>query len=219
MMNRLASAFLVVLLCGTKHAQPQQGKQLPGRYFTPNTLLSQLQNPATEKLAQFYLMGTYDLTQDSGQSCAVRGTTTPIQLEQIFSQYLQAHPELMHADRTAAGVAAQAFAEYWPCQKQQPQSSPILEPDAQLTIQVQGTFSMRNGFGLVYRTNVIMPKEFNDNNGHWSFTCERLLSHGSYTGTYDPQKNKIKILGLDMKGKPQTTKCEVFTHDWRAPSK
>jgi hypothetical protein len=62
-------------------------------------------------------MGTYDLTQDSGQSCAVRGTTTPVQLEKIFTDYLQAHPGLKNADRTAAGVAAQAFAEYWPCQR------------------------------------------------------------------------------------------------------
>jgi hypothetical protein len=232
-MNRLALTFLAMLLFGMTYAQPQQRQLLPGRYFTSDTLLSQLKSPATEKSAQFYLMGVYDLTQDSGQSCAVRGTTTPLELEQIFSQYLQTHPELMHADRTAAGVAGQAFAEYWPCPKHQSTSSPTSETDAQIdpqlaslsessvniAIQVKDAFGMPSGFGLVYRTNVEMPKEFTDNNGHWSFTCDRLLSHGSYTGTYDPQKNKIKLLGTDMKGKPQATKCQVFTHDWRAPTR
>jgi hypothetical protein len=114
-MNRLASAFLVVLLCPVAYAQSQQSEQISGRYFTADTLLSQLQSRATEKSAQLYLMGAYDLTQDSGQSCAVRGTTTPIQLIQVFSNYLRAHSELMHSNRTAAGVAAQAFADYWPC--------------------------------------------------------------------------------------------------------
>jgi hypothetical protein len=116
-MNRLALAFLAVLLCGVAGAQIQQRQQLSGRYFTPASLLAQMNSAGTEKLALSYLEGTYDLTQDSGQSCAMRGTTTPVQLEKIFSDYLQAHPGLMRADRTAAGVAAQAFAEYWPCQK------------------------------------------------------------------------------------------------------
>jgi len=236
-MNRLASACLVVLLCLVAYAQTQQSEQISGRYFTADTLLSQLQSPATERSAQLYLMGAYDLTQDSGQSCAVRGTTTPVQLVKVFSNYLRAHSELMHADRTAAGVAAQAFAEFWPCQKQQSQPSPQAKPTAQsqpsppvepkaqidsttgpaeMTIQVRDAFGMRDGFGTVYRTNVVMPSEFkNENNGHWSLTCERLLSHGTYTATYEPQKNKLKLSGHDMKGKPQTTKCEVFTHDWR----
>jgi hypothetical protein len=117
MMNRLTTALLVVFLCGVANAQLQQRQQLSGRYFTPDKLLAQMNNRATEKSALSYLAGAYDLTQDSGQSCAIRGTTTPIQLETIFSGYLQAHPELVNADRTAAGVAAQAFAEYWPCKK------------------------------------------------------------------------------------------------------
>lgn len=88
-----------------------------GRYFTPATLVAQMKNASTENAARVYLVGAYDLAQDSGQSCAARGTTTPQQLEQIFANYLKLHPELTKADRTAAGVAAQAFAEYWPCQK------------------------------------------------------------------------------------------------------
>jgi hypothetical protein len=76
-----------------------------------------MNSAATEQLAQFYLLGAYDLTQDAGKSCAVRSTTTPAQLEKIFSDYLRANPGLLHADRTAAGVAAQAFAAYWPCKK------------------------------------------------------------------------------------------------------
>jgi hypothetical protein len=88
-----------------------------GRYFTPASLVAQMKNASTENAARVYLIGAYDLAQDSGQSCAVRGTTTPQQLGQIFSDYLKAHPEVTNADRTAAGVAAQAFAEYWPCQK------------------------------------------------------------------------------------------------------
>jgi hypothetical protein len=116
-MKRLALALLAVLLSGTAYAQLQQRQQLPGRYYTPDTLAAQMNSATTENLAQSYLMGAYDLTQDSGQSCAVRGTTTPVQLEKIFSDYLETHPGLMHADRKAAGVAAQAFTEYWPCHK------------------------------------------------------------------------------------------------------
>lgn len=89
----------------------------PAPQLTPDVLIAQINDAATEKLAQSYLIGAYDLAQDSGQSCGV-GTTAPVQLEQIFSNYVKAHPELLRADRSAAGVAAQAFAEYWPCQKQ-----------------------------------------------------------------------------------------------------
>lgn len=100
----------------TKAALTEQSVQ-SGRYFTPATLVAQMKNSATENTARLYLIGAYDLAQDSGRSCAVRGTTTGPQLEQVFADYLKAHPELVSADRTAAGVAAQAFAEYWPCQK------------------------------------------------------------------------------------------------------
>jgi hypothetical protein len=116
-MNRLASVFLAVFLSGAASAQIQQRQQLSGRYFTPASLLAQMNSADTEQSALSYLVGAYDLTQDSGQSCAMRGTTTPIQLEKIFFDYLQAHPELKNADRTAAGVAAQAFTQYWPCKK------------------------------------------------------------------------------------------------------
>lgn len=116
-MNRLVPAILIGVLCGTAYAQLQQRQQLPGRYLTPDKLMARLNNASDERLGQFYLMGAYDLTQDSNQSCAMRGTTTAIQLEQVFSDYLENHPELKTADRTAAGVAAQAFIEFWPCQK------------------------------------------------------------------------------------------------------
>jgi len=62
-----------------------------------------------------YLMGAYDRTQDAGQSCALRGTTTPVLLERVYSDYITAHPELMHADRNATAIAAQAFAQIWLC--------------------------------------------------------------------------------------------------------
>jgi hypothetical protein len=126
--TRLAVTSLVVFLYCVASSQVQQRQLLPGRYFTPDTLSDRLKSAATERPAQFYLMGAYDLVQDSGQSCAARGTTTPAQLEQIFSQYLQAHSELMHADRTAASVTAQAFAEYWPCQA--PGEKPTANPES-----------------------------------------------------------------------------------------
>jgi hypothetical protein len=93
-------------------------QQPSGRYFTAATLMAEINSADTEKSAKSYLVGAYDLSQDSGQSCAMRGTTTPELLEKIFVNYLQAHTELVQADRTAAGVAAEAFAEYWPCRKQ-----------------------------------------------------------------------------------------------------
>jgi Rap1a immunity proteins len=114
-MNRTI-IFAAAFLCVVASAQVQQRQQLSGRYFTPDTLLTQLQNAGTERLAMSYLQGAYDLTQDAGRSCAQRGTTTPVLLEKIFTDYLQANPGFLHADRTAGGIAAQAFAQYWPCQ-------------------------------------------------------------------------------------------------------
>jgi hypothetical protein len=96
---------------------PNTGQKLMGRYFTTDTLVKQMNDPATEGLAQTYLMGAYDLAQESGRSCAVRGTTSSTQLEQVFADYLASHPAIRQADRTAAGVAADAFAEHWPCGK------------------------------------------------------------------------------------------------------
>ncbi len=66
-----------------------------------------------------------------------------------------------------------------------------------LTIGVQGSFGMQEGFGLVYRTNVFMPAPFTDNGGHWSLTCDKLLSHGTYQATYDPSKDKFEISASD----------------------
>lgn len=114
-MNRAISVVLVVFLAGVATTQIQQRELLAGRYYNPARLNAALENADTEIGAQYYLVGAYDLTQDSGKSCAMRNTTTHVLLEKIFSDYLHAHPELMQSERTAAGVAAQAFAEYWPC--------------------------------------------------------------------------------------------------------
>src|ERR1700722_5510845 len=92
-----------------------QPPDLPGRYFTPASFIELINDPKRESMAQVYLMGTYDLTQDSHQSCAIRGKTTPQLLEQVFIDYVKAHPEVITADRTAGGVAAEAFKAYWPC--------------------------------------------------------------------------------------------------------
>ncbi len=116
-MKTLLFALMLVSVCLAVYARLPQGL-LPtiGYYYTPETLSGLLSNASTTPSAQNYLIGAYDLTQESGQSCAQRGTTSPAQLEQVFSDYLKSHPELTNADRTAASVAAQAFAEHWPCQ-------------------------------------------------------------------------------------------------------
>lgn len=113
---RTVLLFPTLSLCLFSVGQVQR-QELPGRYVMPGMLLQQMANADTEKLALSYLEGVYDLTQDSGQSCAALGTTTPLLLEKIYSDYLQAHPDLMQGERTAAGVAAKAFAQYWPCHK------------------------------------------------------------------------------------------------------
>jgi hypothetical protein len=157
-MNRLVSAFLAVFLCGGASAQIQQRQQLSGRYFTPASLAAQMNSTGSEKSAQSYLVGAYDLTQDSGQSCATRGTTTPVQLEKIFSDYLQAHPGLKNADRTAAGVAAQAFAEYWPCQPNAsatPQSQSSPEPNGASPLTLTVTSAQRTNQGGYTTTHII----------------------------------------------------------------
>jgi hypothetical protein len=102
-----------------------QNPPLPGRYFTPQALYDALKNKSAEPNARFYLIGIYDLTQENGQSCATRGTTTPEQLEQVFISYMDAHgiprDTLATHDQlqkqTAASYAVHAFSEAWPCQK------------------------------------------------------------------------------------------------------
>lgn len=107
-----------------------QNQPLPGRYFAPQVLYDALKakpnsQKATERDAQFYLVGVYDLLQETGQSCATRGSTTPEQLEQVFISYLDAHgiprDTLATHDQlqkqTAASYAVKAFSEAWPCQK------------------------------------------------------------------------------------------------------
>ncbi len=110
-MNRVIFASLLLTLGSAARAQQSA---LPGRYFTPASLTAQMNRP-NDQVAEIYLVGTYDSTQDAGQSCAARGTTTPNLLAKVVSDYLLAHPGLASVDRTAAGVAAQAFSQYWPC--------------------------------------------------------------------------------------------------------
>jgi len=112
MFNRVIAAALA--LAAAVAVLAQQPK-LPGRYFTPASFIEMINDSKRESIAQMYLIGAYDLTQDALRSCALRGTTSAQLLEKVFIDYVQAHPELITADRTAAGVAAQAFAAYWPC--------------------------------------------------------------------------------------------------------
>ncbi len=116
-MKALLFALMLVSVCLAAYARlPQRLLPNIGYYYTPKALSGLLSNASTTPSAQNYLIGAYDLAQESGRSCAQRGTTSPTQLEQVFSDYLKSHPELMNPDRTAASVAAQAFAEHWPCQ-------------------------------------------------------------------------------------------------------
>lgn len=102
-----------------------QTQPLPGRYFTPKALYDAIKNKAQEPAARYYLVGVYDLAQETGQSCATRGTTKPEDLEQTYISYMDAHgiprDTLATHDalqkQTAAGYAVKAFAEAWPCQK------------------------------------------------------------------------------------------------------
>lgn len=105
---------------GSANSQIQPQPKFSGRYFTPATLTAEMRSADTETTAKSYLMGAYDLTQDSGQSCAMLGTTTPQLLEKVFMDYLQTHPELTQTDRTAAGIAVEAFVEHWPCRRAGP---------------------------------------------------------------------------------------------------
>lgn len=82
-----------------------------------------------------------------------------------------------------------------------------------VTVRVHDWFRM----GFQYRVNVRMPEPYKDNSGQWSLTCERGISPGEFQGTYDVSKNKLRIETTDLKGRAQVTKCEVFSHDWRAP--
>jgi len=133
-MRKLALLFASMAVPGLL----AQTQPLPGRYFTPSEVYEALTARGitrsktatgkvlpTEREAQFYLMGVYDLSQETGQSCATRGTTTPEQLERAYVSYVEAHPIpndtlATHAQlqaQTAASVAQRAFIEAWPCQK------------------------------------------------------------------------------------------------------
>jgi hypothetical protein len=119
--KKLASLIALIAVPGLL----AQTQLLPGRYFTPQALYDALKNKSAEHDAQFYLIGVYDLIQETGQSCATRGTTKPEQLEQVFISYMDAHgiprDTLATHDQlqkqSAAGYAVKAFSEAWPCQK------------------------------------------------------------------------------------------------------
>jgi hypothetical protein len=118
-------ALLAVLLAVPGLLAQPQTQPLPGRYYTPQTLYTALKNKAQEPAVRFYLVGVYDLAQETGQSCATRGTTHPEDLEQVYISYMDAHgiprdtlathEQLLN--QTAAGYAVKAFSEAWPCQK------------------------------------------------------------------------------------------------------
>jgi hypothetical protein len=120
-MKKLALLIIAVAVTGLL----AQNQPLPGRYFTPQTLYTALKNKAQEPAVRFYLVGVYDLAQETKQSCATRGTTHPEDLEQVYISYMDAHgiprdtlathEQLLN--QTAAGYAAKAFSEAWPCQK------------------------------------------------------------------------------------------------------
>ena len=133
-MRKLALLFVSIAVPGLL----AQTQPLPGRYFTPSDVYEALPRRGlvqsksatgkvlpTEREAQYYLIGVYDLSQETGQSCATRGTTSPEQLEQTYAHYVEAHPLpndtlATHAQlqtQTAAGLATRAFIEAWPCQK------------------------------------------------------------------------------------------------------
>jgi len=112
MFDRVIATAVALAVSGITLAQEPK---LPGRYFTPAGLIEMINDSKRETMAQAYLIGAYDLTQDALRSCALRGTTSPQVLEKVFIDYIKAHPELITVDRTAAGVAAQAFAACWPC--------------------------------------------------------------------------------------------------------
>jgi len=113
-MKSLASVLFVLLFCATARSQLRHSTP---HYWNPTGLDGQKHNPNNEAEAVDYLMGVFDFTQDSGQSCAASAPVPPIELAQIFSDYLKSHPKLVNAGRSAAGVAALAFAEHWPCRK------------------------------------------------------------------------------------------------------
>lgn len=116
---------LMLLATGPALFAQSQNQPLPGRYFSPQRLYDALKDKTAQPNARYYLIGVYDLTQETGQSCATRGTTRPEQLEQVFISYMDAHgiprdTVGTHAElekQTAAGYAVKAFSEAWPCQK------------------------------------------------------------------------------------------------------
>jgi hypothetical protein len=127
-MKKLALVAVFALAISVLFAQNTQ-TPLPGRFFKPMDLYAALKNQpngqkASPEVAQSYLVGVYDLTQETGKSCATRGTVTPTALAQSYISYVDANPipkdtlathaQLLNA--TAAGIAQKAFMAAWPCQ-------------------------------------------------------------------------------------------------------
>ena len=88
MIDRTFLAVTALSVCAVVNAQTPPPPQLPGRYYTPATFIEVISDPKREAMAQVHLMGTYDLTQDTRQSCAIRGTTSPQLLEKVFIDYI-----------------------------------------------------------------------------------------------------------------------------------
>src|SRR5579864_7032513 len=97
-MNTRSKLALLIVSIVMPSLLAQTPPPLPGRYFVQADIYNAIKGlksttPGklvlpTDREAQFYLMGVYDFTQGSGQSCATRGTTNPEQLEQVYTSYI-----------------------------------------------------------------------------------------------------------------------------------
>jgi hypothetical protein len=101
---------------------------------------------------------------------------------------------------------------------------------APVTIRVMGRYTRPNGFGVDYMENIIMPVVPGAVLGpdrKWTMKCDKELSAGGvvdgkntgglYMGTYDKEKNQLRIDATDLKSKAQTVKCQLTSHDWSQP--
>ncbi len=103
---------------------------------------------------------------------------------------------------------------------------------APVTVRVMGWYTQADGFSRVYMENIIMPVIPGAALGpdrKWTMKCDMQLSAGGvvdgkntgglYTGTYDKEKNQLRLQAVDMKGKAQIAKCQLSSHDWSRPER